>query len=217
VTEPLNRPSTAGPGAPDEAPATRQPAASAGVPGSTLIGVGGALLVGLIAIVARPAPSGGSPAAATPPEIGIVRKSPTAALSKPAASPTTRLEPRSEAGSEQAVTADGPAAIKVRERPDATRQPAALDAAVARAPRQAVAAPAYVTVNATPWATLSVDGRPLGNTPKRRLGLRAGKHTLELECPPLGRKHSLPLELAAGQHKHVVVDLGSDPPRVSVR
>jgi hypothetical protein len=62
-----------------------------------------------------------------------------------------------------------------------------------------------------------VDGRDVGNTPRRSLGLRPGKHTLVLECPPLGRRHSLPFELASGEHKRILVDLTAEPPRVSQR
>jgi serine/threonine-protein kinase len=75
----------------------------------------------------------------------------------------------------------------------------------------------YVTVNAVPWAQLRVDGRALGNTPRRRLPLRAGKHTLNLDCPPLGHTARVPLELRAGQTLQVLVNLQSDPPQISLR
>jgi hypothetical protein len=62
-----------------------------------------------------------------------------------------------------------------------------------------------------------IDGRPLGATPKRGVALSAGAHTLQLDCPPLGRSARVPLKLSAGAEQHVLVDLRSEPPRVAIR
>jgi serine/threonine protein kinase len=72
---------------------------------------------------------------------------------------------------------------------------------------------ASVTVNATPWAEVHVDGRPVGTTPLRKLKLRAGVHTLVLRCPPLGREAVLKLDLVPAQAARVVVDLTQNPAR----
>jgi hypothetical protein len=76
---------------------------------------------------------------------------------------------------------------------------------------------AAISVNATPWATVRLDGRELGSTPQRGLAVRAGNHQLLLECPPLGREAKVPLKLVAGDHLRVVVDMQTDPPSVTVR
>jgi eukaryotic-like serine/threonine-protein kinase len=70
-----------------------------------------------------------------------------------------------------------------------------------------------LSLNAKPWANVSLDGRSVGVTPLRKLKLRAGLHTLTLSCPPLGQSASLKLEFAASQHARVVVDLTQNPPR----
>jgi len=70
-----------------------------------------------------------------------------------------------------------------------------------------------LSVNATPWAEVKLDGRAVGVTPLRKLKLRAGSHVLALACPPLGRDTTLKLEVKPGQSARVVVDLSRDPPR----
>jgi hypothetical protein len=70
-----------------------------------------------------------------------------------------------------------------------------------------------LSVNATPWAEVKLDGRAVGVTPLRKLKLRAGSHVLALDCPPLGRNATLKLEVKPGQSARVVVDLSHDPPR----
>jgi len=86
-------------------------------------------------------------------------------------------------------------------------------------PDERAAAPAQgqLTVNALPWAELSVDGRDVGTTPLRGLKLSEGPHVLQLSCPPLGRSHRVPVVIRAGATTRVVVDLQSDPPAVQVR
>jgi hypothetical protein len=68
-------------------------------------------------------------------------------------------------------------------------------------------------LNAKPWANVSIDGKPAGITPLRKLKLRSGVHTLLLSCPPLGRSATLKLEFAAAQQARVVVDLSQSPAR----
>jgi serine/threonine-protein kinase len=55
---------------------------------------------------------------------------------------------------------------------------------------------ARLLVNVTPWATVLVDGRAVGETP-RELSLPAGRHRLRVEHPTLGSAE-VELELAAG-------------------
>jgi eukaryotic-like serine/threonine-protein kinase len=75
----------------------------------------------------------------------------------------------------------------------------------------------FLTVSASPWAEVRVDGHALGVTPRRNLPLRAGKHTLTLTCPPLDREAKLAIELQPGQSLRVVADLHEDPAKLSVQ
>jgi hypothetical protein len=70
-----------------------------------------------------------------------------------------------------------------------------------------------LSVNAMPWAQVSIDGRPQGTTPLRKLKLRAGVHRVELSCPPLGRDSAFNVELPARGEARMVVDLNQNPPR----
>ena len=81
----------------------------------------------------------------------------------------------------------------------------------------AVPARAHVSVNARPWAEVQIDGRALGATPQRAVALTTGAHALQLDCPPLGRKARVPLKIVAGTDQNILVDLRTDPPRVTIR
>ena len=48
-------------------------------------------------------------------------------------------------------------------------------------PKAASPEPGFLSVNARPWALLSVDGRLIGNTPKVRVRLPPGVHQLRLQ------------------------------------
>ncbi|MDH4351724.1 MAG: protein kinase [Gemmatimonadota bacterium] len=68
---------------------------------------------------------------------------------------------------------------------DAARDPGAdvgpvAPAVVAPAPAQPVAPPATLFVNATPWGSLYVDDRLIGNTPQVNLRVAAGTHRLRI-------------------------------------
>jgi serine/threonine-protein kinase len=82
------------------------------------------------------------------------------------------------------------------------------------APRPATVA---LTVNASPWADVELDGRTIGRTPQRRVPIRAGRHTLVLRCPPLGREVRYAFDAEPGRPLTLVGDLGSDPPVVRRR
>jgi hypothetical protein len=75
----------------------------------------------------------------------------------------------------------------------------------------------FLTVSASPWAEVHVDGHALGVTPRRNLPLRAGKHILTLTCPPLDREAKLAIDLQPGQSLRVVADLHDDPAKLSVQ
>lgn len=81
----------------------------------------------------------------------------------------------------------------------------------------ATEAPASLNVNAVPWAEVRLDGRLLGNTPRRQLSVTPGNHTLVLSCPPLDRRTSVSLRAVSGRTLQVLANLTSDPPEVTVR
>lgn len=97
--------------------------------------------------------------------------------------------------------------------PDVARPPAPPEPD----PEEAMATGAWLTVNATPWAVVKLDGRSLGNTPRRRQPIRAGSHTIELSCPPLGRTVRRTFRASAGRPITVIANLATDPPTVSIR
>jgi hypothetical protein len=74
-----------------------------------------------------------------------------------------------------------------------------------------------LTVNATPWAKVRLDGRNVGTTPQRRIRVPVGKHEIELECPPLGRSVRTSFEAQADTPVRVLADLSKDPPSITVR
>lgn len=76
---------------------------------------------------------------------------------------------------------------------------------------------AWLVINALPWAEVKLDGRALGSTPVRRATTDAGKHTLELRCPPLGRSARVSLQPKAGETLRVLVNLNQDPPVITVK
>ncbi len=72
-----------------------------------------------------------------------------------------------------------------------------------------------LTINALPWADVSLDGRAFGHTPRRNVTVPAGSHTIELSCPPLGRSHRMTTRVVAGASQRIVVNLQTDPPTVT--
>lgn len=98
---------------------------------------------------------------------------------------------------------------------DAGAEPDALTLAVADAGTDADAggrgAPALLSVNAIPWASIRLDGRALGTTPRRNVQIPAGPHTLDFACPPLGHSARVQIRAVAGETTRVVVDLSTDP------
>ena len=86
-------------------------------------------------------------------------------------------------------TLEPPRELIVRPPPSASPAVAASDSTprvpprAARSVPQAAPAPApgRLFVNATPWGQLSIDGQPVGNTPKANLTIAAGVHRLRVE------------------------------------
>lgn len=87
----------------------------------------------------------------------------------------------------------------------------------APAPRPATVPMGTLSVNASPWAELELDGRALGRTPQRRIAVRPGRHSVVLRCPPLGREVRYAFEAEPGRPLVIVADLTVDPPVVRRR
>jgi serine/threonine-protein kinase len=74
-------------------------------------------------------------------------------------------------------------------------------------PRTRSAAPANpapvgngtLRINTRPWSEVSVDGKPVGNTPQGNLQLPAGKHTITLNNREFGVTKTLVLQIKAGE------------------
>jgi PEGA domain len=49
---------------------------------------------------------------------------------------------------------------------------------------------AYMTLNSKPWSHIILDDGTLGNTPKKRLAITPGSHTVELLCGPCAEPQS---------------------------
>ncbi len=67
--------------------------------------------------------------------------------------------------------------------------------------------PAYLRINATPWADVYVDGKNVGQTPIGSLEVEPGTHSVRLVCPPLGTEATKSVTVAAGETKPVSADL----------
>lgn len=111
-----------------------------------------------------------------------------------------RVEPRVEPPSTPTMTTSTPSTN------------ASSDVAEAPVPMRG-----YVTVHATPWAEVQLDGRSLGTTPIRRTAIGAGSHVLVFENPPLGRTLRVPIRVEPGANVRVIADLSTDEPRARVR
>ena len=78
-------------------------------------------------------------------------------------------------------------------------------ATLTKLPEQAE--PAFLRINATPWADVYVDGKKVGQTPIGSLEVTPGTHTVKLVCPPLGTEETKTVTVGAGEAKPVSADL----------
>lgn len=69
--------------------------------------------------------------------------------------------------------------------------------AIVGTPAPAIA-PGHLTLDTTPWSTVSVAGVPLGQTPLVKVELPPGQHLLELENDELGIATSILVEITSG-------------------
>jgi hypothetical protein len=69
--------------------------------------------------------------------------------------------------------------------------------------------PGSVNVNALPWASVSIDGSPVGDTPLANLALAAGPHDVVFKHPELGERR-VRVTVTAGTPLRVATDLRSN-------
>ena len=81
-------------------------------------------------------------------------------------------------------------------------------------PAVAVASPrgegdrkAVVSIDASPWGQVWLDGKSLGDTPLAELKIAAGEHQLKVSNPETGKNNSQRLTLKPGERRTVRVDL----------
>jgi eukaryotic-like serine/threonine-protein kinase len=66
--------------------------------------------------------------------------------------------------------------------------------------------PGTLSINAVPWATVSVDGREVGETPLGAVELSAGPHVVVFSHPQFGQRRQ-EVTVRAGETTRVSVDL----------
>jgi PEGA domain len=69
--------------------------------------------------------------------------------------------------------------------------------------------PGSVNVNALPWASVSIDGAPVGDTPLANLALAAGPHDVVFKHPEFGERR-VKVTVTAGTPLRVTTDLRSN-------
>jgi serine/threonine-protein kinase len=66
-------------------------------------------------------------------------------------------------------------------------------------PTHQAAGPGQVTIDARPWCNVTLDGRPLGQTPIVNRSVPAGQHTVVCTNPDLGRSRTQTIEVRPGE------------------
>lgn len=69
-------------------------------------------------------------------------------------------------------------------------------------------APGRLSINARPWAEVSLDGRAIGRTPIRDLEVPAGEHRVRFTHPTLGEVQQT-VRILSGRHERLMVDLST--------
>jgi hypothetical protein len=68
-----------------------------------------------------------------------------------------------------------------------------------------------LTLNALPWAHVTIDGEKRPDTPIKKLALAAGPHQVRLYCPPTGRELKFTVVVAADAEVVRLADLRGEP------
>src|SRR5213076_807638 len=145
---------------------------------------GGAAWLGISSIPASPASR--EPVASAPTRATGAR--PMA----PSASSDTLLPPARDAAPRSSAT---PAPVRPKRPSGTTRAP------VVSKPARALE-PGFLSVNAIPWGSVYLDGRPVGNTPQIDLSVTPGAHRLRVEREGY-RPYDRMVDVASGQRLRI--------------
>jgi hypothetical protein len=130
----------------------------------------------------------------------------------PVTPPTVMATPMASAG--QATTTGQATSAAQAVEPAAPAPVGAPSAKVVRPVARKRAAPVgrgQLTLNALPWAHVTIDGDKAPDTPLVKLALPAGPHVVKLVSPPTGREFKLTVTIEPDQEIRRVVDLRGEP------
>lgn len=188
---------------------TRQRRTTTRLLGGLLVLVAFALMFGVYwALVLRPAQSEQAAASllATKQAASAAAANPASARTAPEpASPQATEAPRAETNEKPSISNSArPPGKLARFAPAAApvaSPPTVAPAMPAPAPAPPAAAPevGYLNLDTTPWSTVSVGGRVLGQTPIVGAALPAGTHTLVLSNPEQGVRTTYQVTISAGK------------------
>jgi serine/threonine-protein kinase len=116
---------------------------------------------------------------------------------------------------ESDVPLDGPLALRLKKRGfqplERTLAFGGTPPAASVVERLAPLGRGQLTLNALPWAHVTIDGEKAPDTPLQKLPLTAGAHVVRLQCPPTGRDFKLTVSIEPDQELRRVVDLRGEP------
>lgn len=147
-----------------------------------------------VAVAERPAPAPASPPSSPPPKTAATRSRESDAGPAPVRPRRTAAAAVSRSGTPARLPAPAP---RLRGTASSRTPPAAAPTVIQHA---------RLNVNASPWANVWLDGRPIGETPLANLRVPAGEHELIFRHPDLGERRVLAV-VEAGGTTRVTVDL----------
>ncbi|MCB9621115.1 MAG: PEGA domain-containing protein [Sandaracinus sp.] len=74
-------------------------------------------------------------------------------------------------------------------------------------PEPAAGGSGALRINSRPWSQVFVDGRLIGNTPQMNIALSAGRHQVTLVNPDFNVRHTISVNISAGETVTRIVDL----------
>src|SRR5262249_27015175 len=116
------------------------------------------------------------------------------------------------------LTLDSPVALKIKRRDYATVERTLPASAFTGEPRAATLnrrlqplPRGELTLNAIPWAHVTIDGETQRDTPLSKLPIAAGSHQVKLTCPPTGHETRFAVTIEPGKETRKIVDLRGAP------